>query len=241
MKAFTIVLLLLTFAWLPATAQPAPVAAFYDQVDTFLGTHVKDGRVAYEAIARNPAGLDALLTTIAGTDRTALTPDDDKAFLVNAYNILTIKTVVDHLPLASPLDLDGFFTGIDYTVAGQSLTLDQLEKETLYPAYTDARLHFVLVCAAVGCPALIPAAYRGDRLDDQLDRQTRAALNDPQHVRYDAASNTVHLSELFTWYEADFTHDHHSVIAFVNAYRTAPIPADAQQRAIPYDWALNGR
>ncbi len=220
-------------------AQTASKEPFLDAVDAFLATHVRAGGVDYAAIQKQPAALDALLKTIAETNRAALAPADDKAFLVNAYNILVIKTVVDRLPLASPLDDAGFFNKAAYPVAGATLTLDDLEKKTLYVAYPDARLHFALVCAARGCPELIPEAYRGATLDAQLDRQTRHAMTSPQIVQYDSGSKTAQLSELFTWYAADFTRNHASVLAFINAYRATPIPDGATVTALPYDWKLN--
>ncbi|MDZ4699096.1 MAG: DUF547 domain-containing protein [Rhodothermales bacterium] len=223
----------------PILAQTASQEPFYDSVDALLGKHVRAGRVDYAAIKKEPAALDALLKSIAETDRAALAPADDKAFLVNAYNILVIKTVVDRLPLASPLDDAGFFNEAAYPVAGATLTLDNLEKKTLYVAYPDARLHFALVCAARGCPELIPEAYRGATLDEQLDRQTRHAMTSPQLVRYDAGARTARLSELFTWYVSDFTRNHPSVLAFINAYRATPIPESTTVTTLSYDWTLN--
>ncbi|MEZ4699354.1 MAG: DUF547 domain-containing protein [Rhodothermales bacterium] len=238
-------LIALLCALLPAYgslwAQTTDLELFEDSVHAFFGKHVRAGRVDYSAIKKQPAALDALLETIASMDRSALAPDDDKAFLVNAYNILVIKTVVDRLPLDSPLDDAGFFNKAAYPVAGATLTLDDLEKKTLYAAYPDARLHFALVCAARGCPELIPDAYRAATLDAQLDRQTRHAMTSPQIVQYDAGTKTARLSELFTWYAADFTRNHPSVLAFINAYRDTPIPSNAQTASIPYDWTLNGQ
>lgn len=223
----------------PVRAQPATLEAFYEGVDGLLSQHVRAGRVDYAAIRQHPAPLDALLKTIADVDRSALPPADDKAFLVNAYNILVIKTVVDRPALTSPLDDPNFFSKVTYPVAGSTLSLDDLEKKTLYVAYPDARLHFALVCAALGCPELIPEAYRGATLDAQLDRQTRQALASPQILRYDPASNTARLSELFTWYASDFTRHHPSVLAFINAYHTPPIPENTTIETLPYDWKLN--
>lgn len=239
MRLHIVLSLIALFFTRSIVAQTASQEPFFDAVDAFLATHVRAGGVDYAAIKKQPAALDALLRTIAETNRAALAPADDKAFLVNAYNILVIKTVVDRLPLASPLDDAGFFNKAAYPVAGATLTLDDLEKKTLYVAYPDARLHFALVCAARGCPELIPDAYRGATLDAQLDRQTRHAMTSPQIVQYDAGAKTARLSELFTWYAADFTRDHPSVLAFINAYRSTPIPESTAVTALPYDWKLN--
>ncbi len=135
--------------------------------------------------------------------------------------------------------MNGFFDADEFEVSTSSYTLDALEKEELFKAYPDPRFHFVLVCAAAGCPALIDRAYRGGTLEAQLNEQTRLALNSERHVRVDAASGEVHISEIFSWYETDFTRDGSSVLDFINRYRDARLPAGLKVSYIPYDWTLN--
>ena len=70
------------------------------------------------------------------------------------------------------MKIRGFFDGIKHTVMGEEVTLNQLEKGLLYPQFPDPRLHFVLVCAAKGCPPLDNCAYQPEKLDDQLTKRT---------------------------------------------------------------------
>lgn len=220
-------------------AKAQDIEKFYDDVDAFLSTHVADGLVDYGAIKSTPARLNQLLDQIAGFDRSSLDAATEKSFLINAYNILVIKNVVDHYPMDSPLEANGFFDRDAFQVAGETKTLDGLEKRDLYVKYPDARLHFVLVCAALGCPELIESAYRAATLEAQLDAQTRAALNNPVHVRPATSGNEVQISELFSWYTDDFTRDGQSVIEYINTYRTDALPADANLGYITYNWQLN--
>ncbi|MBX2819006.1 MAG: DUF547 domain-containing protein [Rhodothermaceae bacterium] len=221
------------------TAKGQDINAFYDAVDAFMATHVADGLVDYAAIKDNPAELDKLVDTISTLDRGALAAGDEKAYLINAYNVLVIKNVVDNYPTNSPLEVAGFFDRAKFEVSGSTYTLNELEKGDLFNAYPDARLHFVLVCAAIGCPELISEAYRSDTLDDMLTERTRVVLSNSKHVNTDEPAKKHNVSELFTWYKKDFTEGGTDVIGYINQFRNEPLDTDFKLGTITYNWQLN--
>lgn len=234
----SVFLFLLPFTYLPVMGQD--INAFYDAVDEFMAAHVDEsGLVDYAAAKENPGALNSLVDMITTLDREALSADDEKAYLINAYNVLVIKNVVDNYPTNSPLEVAGFFDRTKYVVSGTSYSLNELEKGDLFNAYPDARLHFVLVCAAIGCPELITEAYRGETLDNLLDVRTRAVLNSDKHVNTDTASKKHNVSELFTWYKKDFTEGGTDVIGYINQFRDTPLDSDFKLGTITYNWQLN--
>jgi hypothetical protein len=166
-------------------------------------------------------------------------PEEEQAFLINAYNLLVIYSVVERYPLQSPQDVGGFFNRRKHTVAGESLTLDELEKKRLLQKYRDARFHFALVCAAKGCPRITNDAYREVLLNEQLNRRARETLNDEYYIRLDHQAKKVFLPEIFKWYEKDFIAESKSAIVYINQFRDRQIPEDYSVSYIPYDWALN--
>ncbi len=235
----TILPLLLLFAGL-AQAQQLSFSALENRAGALLGEVVHSGRVDYAALQKNPAELHALVRDIAAFAMPeSATKNERLAFYINAYNILVIDGVVSAWPLQSVMDVPGFFRRVKYTVAGEEMTLQQLEDDKIRAPFRDPRIHFVLVCAAASCPEIIPQAYRAASLDRQLAFRTRKSLNDPLHVRYDSAKNEVFVSELFKWYESDFTEHSGSVIAYINTFRRKKIPENASLRYSPYDWSLN--
>lgn len=229
-------ILMLTLAPMLALAQPAK---FFVKADKFFSTHVKDGLVDYETIVKDPAPLNELVGLIAVTDLSEANTDSRKAFYINSYNLLVIKTIVDNFPMKSPLDLKTFFSGARFTVAGEQLSLDDIEHKKLLDATGDPRLHMALVCGALGCPPLAPFAYKPDQVDKQLDIQAHTALNDPDFIRVDTTQHMAQLSQIFFWYRRDFVIKGPGILEFINKYRDIPIPADYTLAKYTYDWALN--
>lgn len=229
--------------WICAGAQVAAgqdINSFYTSVDSFLDMYVDDGMVAYDKLHNNPSQIGTLDAMITAIDIDALNDADKQAFLVNAYNILVIKKVLEHYPIKSPLDKKDFFDSKVGNVGGKDLTLNELEKGVLFKQYPDARFHFVLVCAAIGCPELADKAYRGESLNEQLDLQTKLTLNNPKHVQLDEANEVLKVTSLFSWYKADFTKAG-SMISYINNYRTTPVAESFSVEFLDYNWDLNAQ
>ncbi len=229
------------FLWLsfvPLHAQ-TDLNGFLDQTDQFLQKYVKEGKVDYPAIIKSPAELKALVQAIANFSLDGLSDSERKAFYINAYNLNVIDGIVQHYPTNSPQAVVGFFDREKHQIAGESLTLNELEKDKLLKTTQDARLHFVLVCAAKSCPPLAPEAYRPENLEEQLDIRTRMALDDPKFIRVENDGQKVEISELFTWYRGDFLRNHDSVLDFINAYRSEKLDSEIKVGTYTYDWSLN--
>lgn len=233
MKPF-LISLLLTISFIQLDA-----ASFFDRADIFFKTYVQADAVRYRAIQENATDLQQLVGEIAQMNVEELDTDTKKAFYINAYNLLVIQGVLENDPLVSVQQVSGFFDQKNYTVGGKRISLNELEKQWLLAAYQDARLHFVLVCGAVGCPPITNFAYQPAQLEAQLEQQTRLALNNPTFIRVSPASKQVALSQIFEWYSTDFGGSKQSALKFINRYRTDSIPSDYEIRFYDYDWSLN--
>ncbi|MCB9231742.1 MAG: DUF547 domain-containing protein [Bacteroidia bacterium] len=211
---------------------------FFASADAFLRKNVDaDGLVSYTSIKASPGELKALVAQIASFPYSTVGKSEQKAFLINAYNILMIKSVVDHYPIAKPTDVPGIFDKNTHTVAGQSLTLSDIENKKLRVDFPDSRLHFALVCGALSCPPLANTAFMPATLETQLSALTTKALNNPRFIK--AGDGTVAISKIFEWYKADFDRDAKSFLDYLNKYRTSKLPADTKVTFYEYNWALN--
>ncbi|WP_109302459.1 DUF547 domain-containing protein [Aquimarina sp. AU474] len=210
---------------------------FFAKADTFFKTYVSNGRVKYNAIKKDPTSLDELLAIAAKIQVTKGKPKTFQAFYINAYNLSVIKGVVNKYPVKSPTSIKGFFDKTKYTIAGKGTTLNDLENKILrknFPA--EARFHFALVCAGLGCPPIIASAYKPSSLEQQLQKQAVKALNNPSFIK--VKGKRVQLSQIFEWYKVDFTRDG-TEIDYVNKFRKEKIPSNAKVSYYPYDWTLN--
>jgi hypothetical protein len=223
--------------------------------DNLLRRHVRDSGVDYAGVRTDKALLADYLAQLAEADIEALTSKAQYAFWINAYNALTWQGVLDTLPqqpahwvryqVTTALPENGFWRIVKYRVAKRSLTLDQIEHEILRPTWQDARVHFAVNCASIGCPALRAEAYSALRLEAQLEDQTRRFAADPSKLRIDPASRTIAISPIFDWFRDDFVRDATSIPRFIAGYiadqqlATALTQGEWTVQFLPYDWHLN--
>ena len=214
---------------------------FFNDTDAFMKKYVKNGLVNYSAVKANKTDIQNLVTQIETMSVGKSANARAEAFYINSYNVLVINAIAKQYPVKSPMDIDGFFDKKKHKIADEYLTLNDIENIKLRKEYSDARLHFVLVCAAKGCPKITNFAYEPDKLDAQLETQTKKALNDPNFIRVKTSSKLVLISEIFKWYKDDFisTNNHQDFITFLNKYRSEKISNALKVDFYPYNWQLN--
>ncbi|GAB3532162.1 DUF547 domain-containing protein [Pontibacter brevis] len=216
-----------------------PENAFYTALSQLLQQHVKEGQVDYRGLQEDRAALQRLVQQIADYNIRNASAAERKAFYLNAYNVLVLQQVLMHYPLKSVMDVPGFFDKQQFNVAGERLTLNELEKQKLLLPYKDARIHFTLVCAAKSCPPLLNKAYTPAQVEAQLEAQARQTLQSPQFIKIQHGSKKVLVSEIFKWYGQDFLQEERSVAAYINKYRQSPLPSGYRLGYYTYQWALN--
>ncbi len=212
-------------------------ADFFSKSDTFFKANVKNGRVTYKSIKENPTALNELIEIAKEISIDKGNSAEYQAFWINVYNLSVIKGIIENYPLKSPLDVGGFFDKTKYDIGGESITLNDMEHQLLRENFSkDPRFHFVLVCAGLGCPPIIDEAYTPTRLNSQLTRQTKKALNDPNFIQVN--KNKVKISQIFVWYKSDFEY-YGKVTDFINRYKSEKLPENVKVSYYPYDWKLN--
>ncbi len=212
---------------------------FFDEADSFFNNYVSKGTIDYTRIHQAPEQLNNLIDKAESVRVGKSDPAEYKAFWINTYNLTVIKGIIDNYPLESPLDVIGFFDKIQYDLGGESLTLNDIENKKLRAIFEEPRIHFVLVCGAKGCPPIISEAYFPSKLEEQLQRQTKKALNDAAFVR--VSEGKVGLSEIFKWYREDFVKHGQTELDFINKFRKETIPVDATISYYSYNWKLNSK
>jgi Protein of unknown function, DUF547 len=227
--------------------------------DALLRAHVVQGMVDYDAFAKAPE-FEAYLRSLAVFDPRSLPRDAQLAFWINAYNAYTIKLLIKHDERRSIRNINksiGFIKGYGpwnekFAVVGDSAYgLDFIEQKLIRPGFREPRIHFALVCAAMGCPPLRSEAYAGARLEEQLEDQARTfLLQSPEKNRVDARARAVYVSQIFKFrdYETDFGGSKQAVARFIARY----YPDGPEKELLEsgrwkrwgytdYDWTLNSQ
>lgn len=232
-----------------ANAKDAAKKAAIGAYAQILARYVNDrGRVDYKTLAAKDLSL---LKDVVGWFAKAEVPSgqsDKIGFFIDAYNVSVLNAVIAHGRPRSVLDVQGFFSAERHTVAGRTVTLDQLEKEILKPIASDPRIHFALVCGAVGCPILETKPYADANSDSDSAGAMEARL-ERAATRYLASPtgaitepNHLKLSKIFDWYAEDFGGK-----AKAEAFARARLPANSLEILGPaptvgfidYNWTLN--
>ncbi|HFC00631.1 MAG TPA: DUF547 domain-containing protein, partial [Phaeodactylibacter sp.] len=71
------------------------LTSFFQKTNHFLKIVVHDGQVDYTFVKNNKNIINELTNIIATTSPDNLSPSERKAYLINAYNLLVIKSIAD--------------------------------------------------------------------------------------------------------------------------------------------------
>jgi len=191
----------------PQRAQAPAGPGLWDEV---LRTYMKGDYFDYAALAKNTSDrrkLARFLEWQGKADVSKMSRADQIAFYINAYNSLNVKMIVENYPVHSPIDIPGYFDKIKHPVAGESLTVSEVEYDRLIANYKDMRAHFAVVCSDRGCLPLRDRAWTGATLDADLDAAARKFVSDERQFKVDREKNQVWISKIFEWYGPKFTQD----------------------------------
>lgn len=221
----------------------------------FLGRHVRPGpdgiaRVDYAGI--DHADHDLLhryLGQLQAVRISGYGKPEQMAFWINLYNALMLDKVLERYPVRSVRDIttspgpygDGPWGEKLARVEGEAISLDDIEHHILRPIWRDARVHYALTCAALGCPDLRAEPYVGATLEHDLDRAAIAFINHPRGVRIE--DGRLRVSSLYAWFEADFGGSEMGVIRHLLTYAAPDLALRLQEHTSiaghDFDWRLN--
>lgn len=195
----------------------------------------------------------------------AFEPDDiDKkyeaiAFWLNAYNFFMVEYILENPVDGELVDSvwdyggrynpfrDSVFTREVFNIGGNEYSLDTMEKGILLGdefrdrGWKEARVHFAVNCASVGCPPLRDRVYTGDNTDKLLTGNTRRAFLTDRHLTFE--NNTLKLTSVIRWYEEDYEEEAGTIRDWVRRYTDDELGERVENasrtRYLDYDWTLN--
>ena len=246
--------------------------ALYEKCKYILATYVdKHGNVDYKTLRRKRGELIAATRAFDNIEPTEYLPwssNEKIAFWINAYNIFTLKLVVDNYPIKplwykityppnSIIHITGAWTRHYFNVMGIEYTLREIEREILMARFGDPRICFTFSYATLGGALLRNEPYYPNKLDEQLDDQVKKFLATPQGLGIDHQEKTFRLADIFNWYKRDFIEKYGDIKKFrdrpahIQAYLNCIVPYISpddlkyvesqgyEVKFLKYDWRLN--
>lgn len=188
--------------------------------------------------------------------------EESTAFWINTYNFFMVAKIFKDgfkkgkLKINSVKDLGSLFNPYsafkdrDFKVGGKKMHLDEIEKSTLLgkeykkKGWKDARIHFAVNCASVGCPPLLQKIYTAENVDAALTENTKKAMMTLRHLQLQGSK--LYMTRLFDWYESDFEDEEGSILKYAAKYiddatmkeKVLKIK-ESNIKFIDYDWDLN--
>ena len=209
--------------------------------------------VFYRRWKKDMTELDQYLRSLSEVSKeeySTFRPDERLAFLINAYNAFTIKLILNHYPVKSIKEIGGWFSSPwkqkFFGLLGKRTHLDSIEHDMIRQDFDEPRIHFALVCASRGCPALQSEAFVAKNLREQLEHAGKQFLRFRERNYYDPQQNRLYLSKIFRWFGDDFASQYGSYRTFVADRITDELSlqqkiSNSQVRVsfLDYDWSLN--
>ncbi len=235
-----------------------------ERIDHGAWQDILDGHVApdssgvnlvdYEGLAasaEDAAGLAGYLDYLQGLDPRDYSRAEQMAYWINFYNALTVQVVLDGYPVDTIRDIHegvvpytGPWDDVHARVAGEDLTLNDMEHGILRPIWQDRRIHYAVNCAAYGCPHLLDTAFTADNTEELLETGARDYVNNPRGVDV-VDEDFIVISSIYDWYTEDFGNTEESVKAHLIEYAEHDLAEFLRGFEgfieYDYDWSLNSR
>lgn len=256
--ALTLTLLFTLYANLTFAAPKSELWPFWDKSNEqnqqsishqswqiFLDRYLKESGehtlLAYRLVTdTDKSGLKSYINKLATLDPRDYPKGEQYAYWVNLYNALTVDLILDKYPIKSITKLGGIFSFGPWgdnviTVAGESLTLNDIEHRILRPIWNDARTHYAVNCASLGCPNLQKQVFTANNYQALLDKAAKQFINSDKGVLID--NGKAQLSSIYDWFASDFGNQN-ELLKHLAQFRQ-DLPTNLGKTSFDYNWSLN--
>ena len=165
----------------PASAQKIDHSAWDKWLKKYLVAPHPSGinRVRYGSVApEDRKALKSYLENLQSLPISAYNGAEQKAYWINLYNALTVEMILSRYPVESIRDIGispGLFSRGPWdakllTIEREKLSLNDIEHRILRPIWKDARVHYAVNCASLGCPNLQLVAFTAENTETCLKK-----------------------------------------------------------------------
>ena len=205
-------------------------------------------RFNYREAASDQNTLDTYLDNMLAIDPRTYAKVEQYAYWINLYNALTVDLILDNYPVDSITKVSeklfqfGPWDDAIAELAGETLTLNDIEHRILRPIWADPRIHFAVNCASIGCPNLQDMAFTSANIESLLDTAAQDYLSHPRAASFNGLGFLV-LSSIFDWYAEDFGAEDEEILQKLSEYAPTELAEELVNYSgfifYEYDWDLN--
>ncbi len=236
----------------PASAQKIDHSAWDKWLKKYLVAPHPSGvnRVRYGSVApEDRKALKSYLEDLQSLPISAYNEAEQKAYWINLYNALTVEVILSHYPVESIRSIGispGLFSRGPWdaklaTIEREKLSLNDIEHRILRPIWKDARVHYAVNCASLGCPNLQLVAYTGENTEAVLEKGAGEYINHPRGVAI--KNGKLQVSSIYDWFKDDFGASRDRLLEhwlkYADGNLAGALKSYKGSLAYGYDWSLN--
>ncbi len=205
--------------------------------DALLKKYVSDnGTVNYKGFKENSKALNDYVNYLSKQVPTEdWSVQEQLSYFINVYNANTVKLIIENYPTKSIKDISNPWLKNRIKVGEEDFSLAGIENGVLRKM-NEPRIHFAINCASFSCPKILNTAYTAENVEELLQRATKEFINNAE--KNEISANKLQISEIFKWYEKDFTVNG-TIIDYLNKYSKTKIQTNITINYKDYDWSLN--
>jgi len=199
--------------------------------------------VKYAAVTEaDKARLKGYVSMLSESGAPEGSKEEIMAYWFNLYNAETVNLILDNYPITSIRKISRPWAKKRLTVAGKTMSLNNIEHDTVRAQYDDPRVHYAFNCASIGCPNLKTSAWEAATLDADLDQAAKDYVASPRGVSV-SDTGKVTVSKIYKWYKEDFGNNDAGILSHVVTYaapeKKAALTTRGKIDKSNYDWSLN--
>lgn len=163
--------------------------------------------VDYKYLSNNLREVESIIHEMTSLRLPAfkkLEENKKSCFLINLYNLYTLKLIAEKYPVETVLYLNsnGFnrksiFTKKNWKLFGESICLFDFEVKWLIKYTKIPETFFFLNSMTVSGPHMFERPCLPRNFKAQLENLKRKVISSEQLIKYDESKNTIYISELF--------------------------------------------
>lgn len=223
--------------------------AWQDFLDKYIVAEASGiNLLKYSAVSKDDhKALKDYINELESTDPRQYNRGEQMAYWINLYNSLTVDVVLDAYPTKSILKIGGsFFSPGPWNkkhleIAGQKVSLNDIEHGILRPIWKDSRIHYAVNCASFSCPNLSVTAFTAENTEEQLAIAAKDYINNPRGIEIDGED--LLLSKIFDWYQVDFGTNEEELLENLATHANPDLAERLKNHDgdtdYDYDWSLN--